>query len=87
MKSWVHREIYTEWAGIIYLTPNAPLNSGTGFFKHKETGIETLEEYNNSNEKIKKIIDNDGNDMEKWELIDYIGNKYNRLVLFHKKKS
>mgnify|MGYP001395226214 FL=1 len=86
MKSWVHRD-QTEWAGIIYLTPNAPLNSGTGFFKHKKTGIETLEEYNHSNEEIKKLIDNDSNDMEKWELIDYIGNQYNRLVLFQGKRN
>ena len=53
MKSWVHRD-ETEWAGIIYLTPNAPLNSGTGFFKHKGTGIETLEEYNNLFKEIDK---------------------------------
>lgn len=81
MDSWVHRDP-TNWAGIIYLTPNAPLAAGTAFFKHKKTGIENLEEYNNSTKEIQKELDNDGQDMDKWDMIDYVGNKYNRLVLF-----
>ena len=81
MKSWVHRDM-TNWAGIIYLTPNAPLNSGTGFFKHKQTGIENLDEYNNLDTQLQKQVDCDSSNMDKWELIDYVGNKYNRLVLF-----
>ncbi len=81
MDSWVHRD-QTVWAGIIYLTPGAPLLSGTAFFKHKRTGIENLEEYNNSNKDIQKELDNDSQNMNKWEMIDYVGNKYNRLVLF-----
>ena len=81
MDSWVHRDV-TTWAGIIYLTPNAPLAAGTAFFKHKKTKIENLEEYNNSTKEIQKELDNDGQNMNKWEMIDYVGNKYNRLVLF-----
>ena len=81
MDSWVHRD-QTVWAGIIYLTPGAPLLSGTAFFKHKRTGIENLEEYNNSKKDIQKELDNDSQNMNKWEMIDYVGNKYNRLVLF-----
>ena len=81
MDSWVHRDV-TNWAGIIYLTPNAPLVAGTAFFKHKSTGIENLEEYNNSVKEIQEELNNDGQNMDKWEIIDYVGNKYNRLVLF-----
>ena len=32
--------------------------------------------------KLKKEVNNDSEDMSKWELIDMVGNKYNRLVLF-----
>ena len=64
----------------MYLTPNAPFNLGTAFFKHKKTGIENLEEYNNSTKEIQKELDNDSENMDKWEIIDFIGNKYNRLV-------
>ena len=81
MDSWIHRDL-TKWAGIIYLTPDAPLDSGTGFFKHKKYNIETIDEYNESNEEIKNELDDDSNEIDKWNMIDYVGNKYNRLVLF-----
>jgi hypothetical protein len=58
------------------------LATGTAFFKQKITEIENLEQYNNSSEEIQKELDNDGQNMNKWEMIDYVGNKYNRLVLF-----
>lgn len=81
MDSWVHRD-ETSWAGILYLTPNAPLSSGTGFFKHKRTGIEDKNQYDKADESVKKELDNDSNDIDKWEMVDYVGNKYNRLILF-----
>lgn len=37
--SWIHADQTTMWAGVCYLTPNAPLTSGTALFKHKETGL------------------------------------------------
>ena len=38
-RSWIHSDTTTDWAGVIYLTPDAPLSAGTGLFKHKETGV------------------------------------------------
>ena len=38
-RSWIHCDNTTRWAGVCYLTPNAPLSAGTGLFKHKETGL------------------------------------------------
>ena len=32
-RSWIHADGTTEWAGVLYLTPDAPPSSGTGFFK------------------------------------------------------
>lgn len=81
MDSWVHRD-ETSWAGVLYLTPDAPASSGTGFFRHKRTGIETKDEYYNAEKKIQDELDEDGNNLDKWEMIDYVGNKYNRLILF-----
>ena len=37
-KSWIHAD-EQMWAGICFLTPDAPLTSGTGLYKHKETGL------------------------------------------------
>ena len=38
-RSWIHSDGNTDWAGVLYLTPDAPLSSGTGIFKHKATGL------------------------------------------------
>ena len=37
--NWVHADCYNTWAGVVYLTKDAPLNSGTSIFKHKPTGL------------------------------------------------
>lgn len=29
--TWIHKDA-TEWAGVLFLTPDAPINSGTGIF-------------------------------------------------------
>jgi hypothetical protein len=62
-----------NWAGIIYLTPDAPVSGGTGFFKYKNGDILEL-----SLEQEKK----NGKDNSKWEIVSTIGNIFNRLVLF-----
>ena len=38
-RSWIHADQTTNWAGVCYLTPNAPHSSGTGLFKHKISGL------------------------------------------------
>ena len=79
--SWIHRDL-TTWAAILYLTPDAPLSSGTGFFRHKRTGIENKYQYDMSGKDIQEELDCDSNNIKKWDMVDYVGNKYNRLVLF-----
>jgi len=79
-RSWVHIDGNNNWAGIVFLTPDAPLSSGTGFFKFKD-GTMTTEDT-----KILNNMDNlnaHSQDMTKWELVDRVGNIYNRLVLFN----
>ena len=38
-KSWIHYDHWNEYACVIYLTPEAPLHTGTALFRHKATGI------------------------------------------------
>lgn len=71
--SWIHQDEATDWGGIIYLTPDAPLSSGTCFYEPKVPM--TFEEGNTW-----------GRDLTKWNLVDRIGNRYNRLVLFNSKR-
>jgi hypothetical protein len=70
-RTWIHADHYNMWAGVCYLTPDAPASSGTGLYRHKATG---------QHSRVDK--DYEGNDYTKWELFDRIGNKYNRLIIY-----
>src|SRR5205814_349065 len=37
--SKVHADAAIDWAGMVYLTPGAPMSTGTALFRHKETGF------------------------------------------------
>ena len=72
-RSWIHTDNFNTWAGVLHLTPNAPVSGGTGIYRFKEnlacTSLEMPDNYY-------------GQDMTKWELVDKVGNKFNRLVLY-----
>jgi hypothetical protein len=76
-RSWIHYDGGTQWAGVLYLTPDAPLSGGTGFYKHKATGL--LEPATPGED---AAWDNQAQDVTKWELASSIGNVYNRLILY-----
>lgn len=78
--SWIHRD-KTDYAGVLYLTPDAPSTSGTTFYRHKKLAVETENELNQS------LLDQDSNDWSKWEVMDTVANRYNRLVLFNGRRS
>jgi len=59
------------WAGVCYLTPDAPYTGGTGLFRHRATG-----------EHSKITTDHEGYDYTKYDLFDRIGNKFNRLIIY-----
>jgi len=79
-RSWIHNDGYNNWAGVIFMTPDAPVTSGTSFYRHKD-GTSTRQEMDARGNK--SIMDLDSQDMTKWELVDRIGNVFNRLILFN----
>lgn len=83
-KSWIHVDHVTTWAAVLYLTPNAPITSGTGLFRHKLTGWTTEPYFDKGtvNENLKNLIYEDAHDMTKWEMHSMVGNVFNRLVLY-----
>lgn len=83
-RSWIHADDGTTWAGVIYLTPDAPLSGGTGLFRHKATGLERAPRNPDGtvNVALLKEINKDSQDMTKWEMTDRIANKFNRLILY-----
>ena len=83
-KCWVHSDQYTTYACVIYLTPDAPIESGTGLYRHKKTGLTkppTLKD-GSTDKKAFELIESDGQDFTRWEQIDYVANVYNRAVIY-----
>jgi len=68
------------WAGMLYLTPNAPYSTGTGTFAGKNSDIRHKEHPNILNCFRTGSQNLDGTIFEP---VDSIGNVYNRLVIFN----
>jgi hypothetical protein len=83
--SWVHQDNDTDLAAVLYLTPNAPVESGT-----------TLYRCNDPDEWTSYMSDQEGyntlktiNTVERTDLynrlftpVDVVGNVYNRLIMY-----
>ena len=68
-------------AGMVYLTPDAPLSCGTSLYAHKRTGLRNENDFKDIN-----VFGETGFfDKTKFELVDTAGNVFNRLVLFDAK--
>lgn len=87
----VHADAATDWAAMVYLTPDAPDSAGTGFYKHKQTGFTgppsdkeaRIMGYSDSSEYDDKVICPDKSKLDKWELIDTVTPVFNRLIIFN----
>jgi len=82
-KSFITVNNNNNWMGILYLTPNAPVNSGLGIYKFKD-GTRNIEESEARGNK--EMLQELNEDYTKWDMVDKIGNVYNRLVLFNSKQ-
>jgi hypothetical protein len=79
-RSWVHIDGFNNWAGVLYLTPNAPISSGTAFYNfHDGTTCKRDMEILKNKEETDKF----SQDMTKWKKVDKVGNVFNRLILFN----
>lgn len=76
-RSWIHTDGSCNWAGVLYLTPDAPLTSGTGLYKRKITNSQTTLSFESETLSCFEPYD-----LSRWELVDEIGNIFNRLVLY-----
>jgi len=88
-RSWIHTD-RTAWSGVLYLSPNPAPRSGTRFFAHKATGLTERpnEEdaarlgYKDNVSGLTQALYRDAQHYDRWQLLDEVGNRYNRLVLF-----
>jgi hypothetical protein len=83
-RTWIHADGTTTWAGIIYLTPDAPLSGGTGLFRHKKTGLYGTPRLEDGrvNQPLLDVVYEDAQDYTKWEMTDRVANVFNRLVVY-----
>lgn len=77
-RTWIHADLHNSWAGVLYLSPDAPPASGTAFYRHIETGLSRYPE----SEILQDKCWHDSQDYTKWVRLDSVANVYNRLILF-----
>ena len=86
-KGWVHRDTNTIFAGVIYLTPGASLDTGTSIFNPKIVGQleintdkkEKLFTTNVADQEIKQALEENNN---KFVKTMEFKNVYNRMIAF-----
>src|SRR6056300_5690 len=79
-RSWFHVDSWNNWAGVLYLTPGAPVKSGTGLYRYKDgTRLEQEQKLKGNKDEINA----NSQDITKWALVDQVGNIFNRLVIFN----
>jgi hypothetical protein len=66
-----------KWAAMVYLTPDAPVECGTTLYRHKETGKDTVRKKEDWS-----MFNGNFYDPTPFEVVDVVGNKYNRMILF-----
>ena len=71
-----------EYAGIVFLTPDAPVKCGTSIFRHKKYKIKDNSIWSKSDWSDGNIMNDPHLDGNLWEEVDRVGNIYNRLLLF-----
>lgn len=84
-RSWIHADSTTDWAAVCYLTPDAPVSAGTGIFRHKKTGwmhYDYKEAERNPEYDKNAPSGDDMQDYTKWEMVDRVGNIFNRLIMY-----
>lgn len=72
-----------QYAALVYLTPDAPPECGTTFFRHKKTKRRHNREINWASGEGQLVFPGDTFlDKTRYEQVDVVGNVYNRCVIF-----
>jgi hypothetical protein len=72
-----------RWAAIIFLTPDAPPESGTSFYRHKNTKVFHNSQIDwNATQGLDVFNQKTFLDGTPYETLDTVANVFNRLVIF-----
>jgi hypothetical protein len=90
--SYVHADQSAQWAAIIYLSQTPP-REGTLFYQHKLTGLTSLPEGPELNQKAKELgllpdelkllLREDRKNKKKWIETDQVEFRWNRFILYN----
>lgn len=78
----VHLDGHADWTGVLYLNRDDDCRGGTGFFTHKETGLDGPTKNKKWQQIEKDIIEPDTLNPQAWQQSSFVAMKFNRLVLF-----
>lgn len=91
--SLVYHTDHQAYAAVVYLTPNAPPECGTSFYRSKYNGLmhsptaQDCERLGRSTEELAaEMFAGNYYDKTRWDTVDVIGNVYNRMVLWDAQK-
>ena len=88
---YVHIDSDAHWSGILYLSPDAFCQGGTEFYRHREHGLDRTyitdaeareHGWPSCSQFAVQTIQNDGNNLSKWEHLMTVPMRFNRLILF-----
>jgi len=66
-----------QWAAVVYLTPDAPPQCGTTLYRHRESKENAVREMEGW-----KMFKENYYDSTPFEMVDQLGNVYNRMILW-----
>lgn len=82
-----------SYAAVVFLTPDAPPECGTSFYKSKFNGLmaypkpsDCAKHGKSADELFEEMFAGNFYDKTRWDLVDTVGNVYNRLVIFDAKR-
>lgn len=89
----VYHSDVQKWAGVVFLTPDAPPQSGTTLYRSRRTKGRTVDEsveimrrnrgfYPKPADAEREMYHGKLLDPTAWEAVDVVGNVYNRLVVW-----
>ena len=78
-KVWIH---YDRWqrVGVLYLVPNDQARGGTGFYRHRATGLSSVHQADALD--IRSLVMADSTKDECWQSIGEVDMRFNRMVIF-----
>lgn len=72
-----------RFAAVWYLV-DAPtgVQAGTAFWRHRTTGISVLTNDHRSDARLMKMLEDEGMDESKWDMVSLVGQQFNRLTVY-----